>query len=212
VLKEQGSTMGTNSDNNILIPITTAKYLGSDTSITNFYAKVENEAYIDQTIRIIENYIRSNLQIGSDYYTVSSQTSMLDAMENINNTLTLLLAGIASISLIVGGIGVMNVMLVSVTERTKEIGIRKSLGAKKIDILIQFLIEALVLSIIGGILGIGFGILIGSISSQFGYTFVYSIKIMIIAFSSSAAIGLVFGIFPAYRAAKLNPIDALRQE
>lgn len=106
----------------------------------------------------------------------------------------------------------MNVMLVSVTERTKEIGIRKSLGAKKIDILIQFLVEALVLCVLGGALGILSGILLGSLSSKLGYNFVPSVMIMLIAFLSSAGIGIIFGIFPAYRAAKLNPIEALRQE
>ena len=106
----------------------------------------------------------------------------------------------------------MNVMLVSVVERTKEIGIRKSLGARKLDILIQFLIEALVLSLLGGMLGIVFGIGIGNIVNRFGLTFVLQNSIIAISFISSAAIGLVFGIMPAYRAAKLNPIDALRQE
>ena len=123
VLEEQGTSMGTNSDSSILIPITSAKHLGEDTSITSFYVKVSDEDRIDMTERIIENYLRSTLQVSSDYFTVSSQDSMLDAMESIDDTLSLLLGGIASISLIVGGIGIMNVMLVSVTERTKEIGI-----------------------------------------------------------------------------------------
>ena len=123
-----------------------------------------------------------------------------------------MLGGIAAISLIVAGIVVMNVMLVSVTERTKEIGIRKSLGAKRKDILVQFLIEALSLSLIGGIIGILLGIGFGNFLELYGYTFSPSILIMILAFSSSAIIGLIFGIFPAYKAAKLNPIDALRTE
>lgn len=212
VLEEQGSSMGTNADNSILIPITTAKHLGEDTSITNFYAKVLDENKIEMTSRIIENYLRSTLQISSDYYSVSSQDSTIEAMEEIDNTLSLLLGGIASISLVVGGIGIMNVMLVSVTERTKEIGIRKSLGAKKSNILVQFLVEALVLSIVGGLLGIGIGLFIGKVLENFGYTFESSNTIIIISFASSALIGLIFGIFPAYRAAKLNPIDALRQE
>lgn len=210
VLEEQGTSMGNNVDSNILIPITTAKYLGSDTSISNVYVKVEDEIKLERTILILENYIRSTLQASSDDYSVSSQDSMIDAMDSIDNTLSLLLGGIASISLIVGGIGVMNVMLVSVTESTKEIGIRKALGAKREDILMQFLVEALVISLLGGVLGILFGILIGNVANQFGYTFEYSNIVVLISFTSSAVIGILFGMFPAYRATKLNPIDALR--
>lgn len=212
VLTEQGSSMGTDLDSIILIPITTAKYFDEDTSINNLYAKVENEDIIDKTSKVIGNYLRETLQISSDYYSVTTQSSMLDAMDDISSTLTLLLGGIASISLIVGGIGVMNVMLVSVTERTKEIGIRKSLGAKKTDILFQFLIESLVLSILGGMIGVGLGLVIGNVVENFGYTFNASMSIIAISFSSSAIIGLIFGIFPAYRAACLKPIDALRTD
>ena len=212
VLEEQGTSMGTNTDSMLLIPLTTAKYLDTDTSITSLYAKVSDENKIDDTINLIENCLRTILQVSTDYFSVSSQDSMLSAMSDINNTLSLLMGGIASISLIVGGIGVMNVMLVSVTERTKEIGIRKSLGAKKKDILIQFLVEALVLSILGGVIGVGLGLLIGNIAENFGFTFILSDTTILISFLCSAAIGLVFGIFPAYRAACLNPIDALRQE
>lgn len=212
VLTQQGTSMGTNVDNEIIVPITVAKYLGSDTTINNLYVKVSNENYIDSTITTIENYIRDTLEISSSYYSVSSQDSMLSTMENINNTLSLLLGGIASISLIVGGIGVMNVMLVSVSERTKEIGIRKSLGAKRGDILLQFLIESLVLSLIGGIIGIILGLVIGNIVNSLGYTFTGDAGTILLSFSSSAAIGLIFGIFPSYRAAKLNPIEALRTE
>lgn len=212
VLEEQGTSMGTNTDSMLLIPLTTAKYLDTNTSITSLYAKVSDENKIDDTINLIENCLRTILQVSTDYFNVSSQDSMLSAMSDINNTLSLLMGGIASISLIVGGIGVMNVMLVSVTERTKEIGIRKSLGAKKKDILIQFLVEALVLSILGGVIGIGLGLLIGNIAENFGFTFISSDTTILISFLCSAAIGLVFGIFPAYRAACLNPIDALRQE
>ena len=212
VLEEKGTSMGTDVDSMILIPLTTAKYLGEDTSVNNLYIKVQDESIINFTINRIENYIRTNLQISSDYYSVSSQNSVLDTMEGVTNTLSLLLGGIASISLIVGGIGVMNVMLVSVTERTKEIGIRKSLGAKKIDILFQFLIEALVLSIIGGVVGVISGYGIGTFVEKIGYYFAPNTAIVLLAFSSSAAIGLIFGIFPAYKASTLNPIDALRSE
>lgn len=212
ILTEQGTSMGTNADNMIIIPLTTAKYLGSDTTINSLYVKVSDENSIDKTKTVLENYIRSSLQISSDYYSVSSQDSMLSAMEDINSTLSLLLGGIASISLVVGGIGVMNVMLVSVTERTKEIGIRKALGAKKSDILIQFLTEALVLSILGGVLGILIGLIIGNVLTGFGYTFKSTTGVIILSFTSSALIGIIFGIFPAYRAACLRPIEALREQ
>lgn len=212
LLEEQGTSMGTDVDSMILMPITTAKYLGEDTSITSLYVKVADDSKITATQRVLENYIRSTLQISSDYYTVSTQDSVLDTMQNITSTLSLMLGGIASISLIVGGIGVMNVMLVSVTERTKEIGIRKSLGAKRRDILFQFLIEALVLSLLGGLIGIILAFGIGTITEKIGYSFEPGNLVVLIAFASSAIIGLIFGIFPAYRAASLNPIDALRTE
>ncbi len=212
MLEEQGTSMGNNIDSMLIIPLTTAKYLGTDTSINNLYVKVEDENKISRTTLLVENYLRSTLEISSDYYSVSSQDSVLDTMEDVNNTMSLLLGGIASISLIVGGIGVMNVMLVSVTERTKEIGIRKSLGAKRRDILMQFLIESLVLSLIGGILGLGIGLGIGNLAQNFGYTFTAKLSIIVLAFSSSAFIGIIFGIFPAYRAAKLNPIEALHTD
>ncbi len=212
VLTAVGSSMGSNVDDMIIIPFTTAKYLGSDTSIDSLYIEVSDEDLIDTTTTLIENYITSTLGITTDDFSVSSQDSMLETMENINDTLALLLGGIASISLIVGGIGVMNVMLVSVTERTKEIGIRKALGAKRIDILMQFLIEALVLCLLGGIIGVAFGLGVGTVLGQMGYTFSPSVSIVLIAFSSSALIGIVFGIFPANKASKLNPIEALHTD
>lgn len=212
VLTAVGSSMGNNIDDLLIIPFTTAKYLGTDTTINNLYIKVSDENKIEQVTNILESYIISTLGISSDYFSISSQDSMLDTMDNVTNTLTLMLAGIASISLVVGGIGVMNVMLVSVTERTKEIGIRKALGAKRTDILLQFLIESLVLCMCGGILGLGSGIGIGIVLGNMGYTFVPDTVITIIAFLSSAIIGIIFGIFPAYKAAKLKPIEALRTE
>lgn len=212
VLTAVGSSMGSNVDDMLIIPFTTAKYLGSDTSINNVYIKIQDENNVDKTTTLIENYIKSSLGITTDYFSVSSQDSMLDTMESVNNTLSLLLGGIASISLIVGGIGVMNVMLVSVTERTKEIGIRKALGAKRNDILVQFLIEALVLCVCGGIVGIVCGLGIGTLLGSMGYSFSSSTSIIIIAFLSSSVIGIVFGIFPANKASKLNPIDALHTE
>ena len=207
VLKESDST-----DNAILIPITTIKYLNTDTSINNILLKIKDTTNIDKSTNEIENSIRSNYQISTDYFTVTSSTSILESMSNITNTLSLLLGGIASISLVVGGIGVMNVMLVSVTERTKEIGIRKSLGAKKKDIMYQFLIESLMLCITGGIIGILLGISIGYILTLFSISYTLKVNIIILSVSVSLLIGLIFGIFPAYKASSLNPIDVLRSE
>lgn len=212
VLTAVGSSMGSNVDDMIIIPFTTAKYLGSDTSINNLYIKVLDENKIESATNQIEKFIEYNVGITTDYFSISSQDSMLDTMDDINNTMSLLLGGIASISLIVGGIGVMNVMLVSVTERTKEIGIRKAIGAKRADILIQFLIEALVLCLLGGIIGVICGLGIGTVLGKIGYTFNPNTEIVIISFLSSAFIGIVFGIFPANKASKLNPIDALHTD
>ncbi len=211
VLTNTGSSLGINIDESIIIPFMSAKNLGSDTSINNLYIKVDDDKQIDKTNSLLEKYIESK-GISSDYYSISSQDSMINTMDNINNTLSLLLGGIASISLVVAGIGVMNVMLVSVTERTKEIGIRKSLGAKRIDILLQFLIEALVLCIIGGIIGIILGLGIGSLLGKMGYSFTSSIGVVLLSFSSSGLIGTIFGIFPANKASRLNPIEALHTD
>ena len=212
VLTSQGTSFGSNIDEIIVIPFTTAKYLGSDTTINNLYIKVSDEDLMEDTTTLLENYVENVIGIDSDYFSVSSQDSMLSTMDNINNTMSLLLGGIASISLIVGGIGVMNVMLVSVTERTKEIGIRKALGAKRKDILIQFLTEALVLCLVGGFIGIIAGIGVGSLLGKMGYTFTPTVFIVFLAFLSSALIGTIFGIFPANKASKLNPIEALHAE
>lgn len=211
-LESQGSSMGTNADNMVLMPITTSKYITGTDDITSLYIKAADENNVSLAQFSIENYLKSNLNAASDDIEVSTQQSMLDSLSSIQNTLTLLLGGIASISLIVGGIGVMNVMLVSVTERTKEIGIRKSLGATKGNILIQFLIEALVLSLLGGFIGIAAGLGLGKSAGLLGFNFAYSFNVVSISFGFTVLVGLIFGIFPAYRASRLNPIIALRQD
>lgn len=212
VLESTGSSMGSNVDEMCLVPVTTAKYLGAESTVTSLYVKAVDEDSASRAQTQIESYLAQVCSIGEDDCDVSTQSMMLDAMDDINNTLSLLLGGIAGISLLVGGIGVMNVMLVSVTERTREIGIRKSLGARRKDILIQFLMEALVLSMAGGVIGIVCGFAGGQIAVLAGASFAPGIAMVLLAFAVSVAVGLVFGILPAQRASRLRPVEALRYE
>lgn len=212
VLESTGSSMGSNVDEMCLVPVTTAKYLGAESTVTSLYVKAADEDAASRAQTQIESYLAQVCAIGEDDCDVSTQSMMLDAMDDINNTLSLLLGGIAGISLLVGGIGVMNVMLVSVTERTREIGIRKSLGARRKDILIQFLMEALVLSMAGGLIGIVCGFAGGQIAVLAGASFAPGFAMVLLAFAVSVAVGLVFGILPAQRASRLRPVEALRYE
>jgi len=175
-----------------------------------------SEKDIDAASEEIKSILRKyrNIRFGEkEDFMVQNQTQILDIMTTIIGIFTVVIAGIASISLLVGGIGIMNIMLVSVTERTREIGIRKAMGAKNRDILVQFLVESIVLSITGGIFGILFAVSVSAILSRFT-VLETSVTVfpIIIALSFSTVIGLFFGIFPAMRAARLNPIDALRYE
>jgi putative ABC transport system permease protein len=149
----------------------------------------------------------------NDDFSVISQEDILSMAEQVTSILTMFLGAIAAISLLVGGIGIMNIMLVSVTERTREIGIRKAVGAKRRDILMQFLVEAVVLSVIGGLLGILLGAGIAILVERSGLmTTVVSAEAMLLATGFSVAVGLFFGIYPSMRAARLHPIEALRYE
>jgi putative ABC transport system permease protein len=146
-------------------------------------------------------------------FSVTTQAQLLSVASTVSNTLTLLLVGIGSISLVVGGIGIMNIMLVSVRERTREIGIRKAIGARRRDVLSQFLVEAVVLSLLGGVLGIAVGALASLVIGQIaGWGFVFSLPIVAVALVFSALVGIVFGVWPARQAAVLDPIVALRYE
>ncbi|MDZ7838876.1 MAG: ABC transporter permease [Actinomycetota bacterium] len=217
-VKEMGSNQfGQDQDNVVSVPITTAqnKLYGMD-YINLILAQSKSEAVIEQASREVRTILRRTHNLMPDQendFTVQNQTQMLDIVSTITNIFTITIAGIAGISLLVGGIGIMNIMLVSVTERTREIGIRKAVGAKNRDILIQFLIESIVLSVTGGIVGIAFAVLVSTIISRFT---VLSTSItaypIILAISFSMVVGLFFGIYPAMRAARLNPIDALRYE
>ncbi len=169
VLQNQGQSMGLNTGNVALVPFSTAVSMGESGTITSFYAKARGEDAIEAAKGEIGSYLTGTAHIPPGRFDIISQDEMLRAGNEIDGTMTLLLAGIAGISLVVAGIGVMNVMLVSVTERTREIGIKKALGARRFDILVQFLLEALVLSIIGGVLGIAAGIALGLLMGTVGW-------------------------------------------
>ena len=209
VLEEQGSSMSGSDDNKILIPYSTASKMTGQKSVSSFYIKASDEAAVDTAIGITESFL---LQItrDEDAYEVRNQSDVLDTMSEVKNTMSLLLAGIAAISLLVGGIGIMNIMLVSVSERTREIGIRKAVGAKRIHILAQFLCEACILSVLGGVIGLmlSFGAVgIYRLFASSAVSMNWGVGFLAIAFC--AVIGVLFGSYPAAKASRLQPIDAL---
>lgn len=211
------ATFGADPDNTVYIPITTAqsKLIGDD-AVDSIVVKVKSEELIDQATEEIKTILKEEHLILPDEandFTISSSTQLLEMASSIADTLSITLGGIAAISLLVGGIGIMNIMFVSVTERTREIGIRKAIGAKNRDILVQFITESIVLSFTGGFLGVGFAFLLSWILKTFtSFSSLITLYPIILALSFSTVIGLVFGIFPAMRAASLNPIESLRHE
>jgi putative ABC transport system permease protein len=226
VLVSKGSTGFMNQDDQVFIPLSTAlnrlvggsRFRGSSV-ISQITVKAASANVVDQVVEDVTLTMRTRHETveGADDFTVASQEATLEAATEVSDTLTIFLGGIAGISLMVGGIGIMNIMLTTVTERTHEIGLRKAVGAKRKDILLQFLVESTVLSLTGGLIGVAFGWgtarLLGQV--QIGgssITPVVSLDSILLAALFSMVVGLFFGIYPATRAARLQPVEALRYE
>ena len=214
--KGQGS-FGQDQDDTIIVPYTTVmkRLLGQD-YLREITISAENGANLEQLTGSIEVLLRERHRIppgGDDDFLVRTLDEIASVLTASTNTMTYLLAGIAAVSLLVGGIGIMNIMLVSVTERTREIGLRLSVGARDLDVLLQFLTEAMVLSLAGGAIGVGLGFAASyALSEIMGWSTLVSPNAILLSFGCAAAIGIFFGFYPARKAAALDPIEALRYE
>ena len=217
ILQPKGGSGFNNPDDQVLIPLgTVSKYFVGGTGVRAIGVSVADGVDMQSMKDSISELLRVRHGIGAtdtDDFQIFDQTQLLQAASTISDTLTLLLGGIASIALVVGGIGIMNIMLVSVRERTREIGIRKALGARGRDILSQFLIEAVTLSVVGGLIGILAGLIVSALIGRLaGWGFIFDPATVAVATAFSLGVGVVFGVWPARQAARLDPVIALRYE
>jgi putative ABC transport system permease protein len=217
VMAAKGSSGWRNPDDDIWIPLSTAQFrVTGDEQVESISIKVAEGSTIEFAMLEVERVLRREhkIQPGADNdFTLVNRKQFIESRQEATQIFTYLLAGIAGVSLVVGGIGIMNIMLVTVTERTREIGIRKALGATRGNILLQFLVESTTLCLLGGMLGLLLGAGVSSLLAKFaGWQTIVTTDSAVAAFGFSAAVGIVFGIWPARRAAQMNPIDALRHE
>lgn len=212
LLETKSNNSAQSGDDKVIIPYTTAKRLLRNSNIRNFYVQSKTPETVQQAMAALQEFLYKIFN-STDAYRVFNQADMLENVNETTRTMTMMLGGIAGISLLVGGIGIMNIMLVSVTERTREIGIRKAVGAKRRNILGQFLIEAVVVSCIGGVAGIILGVAFSNvIGKAMQIAAEPSLPTITISFSFSVFVGVFFGWYPANKASRLNPIEALRVE
>ncbi|MFI5311602.1 MAG: ABC transporter permease [Gemmatimonadales bacterium] len=217
VLAAKGNTGFGDADEQILIPFQTGRFevFGTD-RVNDIWALAYSEDSLNAAMAEIQAAIRRSHKIRPgrpDDFSIRNQSDFLETLSATTQTFTQLLAGIAAVSLLVGGIGIMNIMLVSVTERTREIGVRKALGATRVNILLQFLTEAVVLCLVGGAIGIAAGTIgAGQLSRAMGWKTAVDVRSILVAFAFASGIGVIFGVWPARRASRLDPIEALRYE
>lgn len=213
LLEEKGSSSSGSNDNQIIIPLTTAQRFLKSKDIRTFYVEASSSDFVNTAVTNLNLFLMRKYNNDTNSFRVFNQTDLLSTVGQTTNNMTVMLGGIAGISLLVGGIGIMNIMLVSVTERTREIGIRKAIGAKRKDILIQFLVESAFLSFLGGALGVLLGFLGSSLLTKFmSMTISISGTVVLIAVGFSMGVGIIFGLYPANKASKLRPIEALHYE